>query len=215
LQMKTETLANIIKADLLAGKPEREIVPTCFARRRGYIYRGPNGDDSGRFCSDRCRNAYDAGWPVFDPEIHEPDRRRADWVPLAESRVVAGPPSLKPGRVYDPLAGSCQLSRGIKRRGTHGWIIECFGCGRDFDSKGLRCCSAMCERAYRKREENKAIVSEVGMELPSKRKCAECGGDIPNWRKAKAGRNKGKAVKVSSKTRFCSDRCSANARKVA
>jgi len=34
---------------------------SCFLCRRSFSYHGPNGDDSGRFCSATCREAYDAG----------------------------------------------------------------------------------------------------------------------------------------------------------
>jgi glyoxylase-like metal-dependent hydrolase (beta-lactamase superfamily II) len=46
---------------------ERDTASTCFACGRGYTYRGPNGDDSGRYCSARCRAAYDAGFPRYEP----------------------------------------------------------------------------------------------------------------------------------------------------
>jgi hypothetical protein len=112
-------------------------------------------------------------------------------------RVIAGPPGCV---TYDPLAGSRQLSRGRKRRGREGWIIECFGCGKDFDSKGLRCCSTECERRYRERCENESVMTAAGMELPAKRKCERegCGKNIPTWRNGR---------RVSKATRFCSDGC--------
>ncbi len=31
----------------------------CVVCRASYVYRGPYGDDSGRLCSPRCRDAYD------------------------------------------------------------------------------------------------------------------------------------------------------------
>ena len=46
---------------------------------------------------------------------------------------------------------------------------QCFGCGQDFDSKGPRCCSAKCERAYLDRQDAVQAMAEVGMEAPSKR----------------------------------------------
>jgi hypothetical protein len=119
-------------------------------------------------------------------------------VPLSAWCVVAGPPGTTS---YDPLQGSKQLSRGIKRRGSTGWIIDCFGCGKEFDSTGLRCCSTDCERRYLKRCENEQLMAAVGMERPVKRKCEApgCGRDIPNWRNGR---------RVSKATRFCSDKCS-------
>ena len=65
--------------------------------------------------------------------------------------------------------------------GRHGFLIPCAGCGKTFDSKGLRCCSTACERRYRQQEEAAAIMAEVAMERLTKRACLHCGGDIPNW----------------------------------
>jgi hypothetical protein len=79
--------------------------------------------------------------------------------------------------------------------GRHGFVIRCFGCDKDFDSKGLRCCSIECERDYLRRRENEQTMAAVDMERPVKRKCEACGGNIPNWRKGR---------RVSSATKFCS-----------
>ena len=81
--------------------------------------------------------------------------------------------------------------------------ISCLGCGRDFDSRGLRCCSVDCERGYRERQDNLAIMAEVGIEPKAKRTCERCGARIPQWR---SGR------RVSSKARFCSPKCQQKAR---
>jgi predicted nucleic acid-binding Zn ribbon protein len=41
----------------------------CFLCRASYLYCGSVGDDSGRFCSDRCRDAYDfSGLRYRSPE---------------------------------------------------------------------------------------------------------------------------------------------------
>ena len=87
--------------------------------------------------------------------------------------------------------------------GRHGFLIPCAGCGKTFDSKGLRCCSTACERRYRQQEEAAAIMAEVAMERLTKRACLHCGGDIPNWL------NPGtpKAKKVPSSRKFCSPSC--------
>jgi hypothetical protein len=39
------------------------------------------------------------------------------------------------------------------QKSADGFKIACAHCCKDFDSKGLRCCSVECERAYRQREE--------------------------------------------------------------
>jgi hypothetical protein len=88
--------------------------------------------------------------------------------------------------------------------GAEGFVIECAGCHRTFDSKGLRYCSVTCERKAREREANQAAISEAGMDAHQHRNCEACGGRIPRWRNGRA---------VSKATRFCSDRCSAKARR--
>jgi hypothetical protein len=65
-------LVDEIKAELLAqnedliAQNEGEVSgfklgePTkCLLCRARFVYRGPDDDNSGRFCSDRCRDAYD------------------------------------------------------------------------------------------------------------------------------------------------------------
>jgi hypothetical protein len=50
-------LADRKRADRRTASP----LNVCFLCGRGFIYRGPNGDDSARFCSARCRESYDHG----------------------------------------------------------------------------------------------------------------------------------------------------------
>ena len=192
--MSTATLAAAIERDLLRTESARTNAPECFACGRSFLPRPRDGDDdTWRFCSPRCREAYDAGLPPYDPDQL---RKLVSKFSPGGLHVVAGPPGLSS---YDPLLGSQQLSRGIKRRGSAGWIVECLNCGAEFDSAGLRCCSVECERRYRDRSENEQLMAEAGMERPIKRKCEQCGGVIPNWR---SGRQ------VKKTTRFCSPRCS-------
>jgi hypothetical protein len=59
-------LADKIKADLLTEAEDSTGLKLgsftkCLLCRAGFVYRGPNGDNSGRFCSDRCRELYDSG----------------------------------------------------------------------------------------------------------------------------------------------------------
>jgi hypothetical protein len=42
-------------------------VVVCFACGRSFLYKGPSGDDSGRFCHSRCREWFDAGNPPYAP----------------------------------------------------------------------------------------------------------------------------------------------------
>ena len=130
----------------------------------------------GRFCSQRCKDWCDAGNP---PHGAEPPGN-GPW------RVVAGG---DPG--YLPKTPMKATASGFK--------ISCAGCQKEFESLGLRCCSSGCERRYRERVENRAIMSEAGMEPATKRKCEECGGNVPRW--TGAGKKR-RAVPVT--TRFCS-----------
>jgi predicted nucleic acid-binding Zn ribbon protein len=161
-------LAAEIARGLLAERPKRAPTPECFACGRTYVPKPMGGDD--RFCSDRCREAYDAGFPPYDPTYHLKSNPR--WYSL-------------------PM-------------GKHGFLIECHGCGRTFDSKGLRCCSTKCERGLGEKREIKKLKAEAGVEFVSKmgpkRKCERegCGRDIPRWRGGK---------RVSARARFC-DECS-------
>jgi hypothetical protein len=157
-----EALTNAIMRDRQRERPTpTKTTAECFACGREYLYRDTDGDDSGRFCSTRCREAYDAGFPAHASKGSQ------HWHSL-------------------PM-------------GKHGFLIKCRGCERQFDSKGLRCCSVECERAYRLKEE----VAEHPFRFV-KRKCVECSGEIPNWRKGR---------RVSKATRFCSDRCAERSRR--
>jgi predicted nucleic acid-binding Zn ribbon protein len=122
-----------------------------------------------RFCSSRCREAFDAGFPAFDPDYASKSNPR--WYSL-------------------PI-------------GAQGFYIACVGCGRRFDSKGLRCCSIECERKHRCKQELDTELKDDPFRVV-KRKCDECRGDIPNWRNGR---------RVSKAARFCSDRCAASARR--
>jgi predicted nucleic acid-binding Zn ribbon protein len=141
-------------------------------------YRGPAGDNSGRFCSANCRELYDAGgFSAHDPTYHH-KKDNPRWYRL-------------------PL-------------GKRGFLIECAGCSKAFDSKGQWCCSPECERAYRDRGAIEKLKAEAGVEFQSKlgvkRKCERdgCGRDIPRWRNGRL---------VSKATRFCSPKCQQGARK--
>ena len=82
--------------------------------------------------------------------------------------------------------------------GATGFRTPCGFCGKEFESKGLRCCSLNCERAYRERQDNFAIMAEVGDTPKEKRRCAQCGGPIPTWRNGR---------RVRQDAQFCSPKC--------
>ena len=103
------------------------------------------------------------------------------------------------GRPFSPSRiVYCDRAGDEMKATTTGFRIRCGCCEKEFDSKGLRCCSVECERGYRERQENLAAMAEVGIQPTAKRRCEQCGGTIPKWR---GGRQ------VSRVTRFCSRRC--------
>jgi hypothetical protein len=92
-----------------------------------------------------------------------------------------------------------------------GFAIQCAHCQQTFSSKGLRCCSAECERQSRETQSVKATMAEAGAErLFVNRKCAApgCGNDIPRY--VGAGKKR-----RESRTRFCSAACQRRARRAA
>src|SRR5215471_13492098 len=83
------------KKEHMTTRPiDDEICATCFACGRGYC----KGD--GRFCSTRCREAFDAGFPPAKDESNY--IRAMTNVLLAAWHVVAGPPGIEIGaRFYE------------------------------------------------------------------------------------------------------------------
>src|SRR5262249_22940101 len=151
--MRTSTIARAIERYLLQDdtKPNSQAAVHCHACGRSYLYREPepepDSDASSRFCSSRCREAYDAGVPAHDSNYSGKSNPR--WYSL-------------------PM-------------GARGFLIDCAGCGKRFDSTGLRCCSPECERTYRERQEIDRLLADASFRA-AKRKCEECDRDIPNWR---------------------------------
>lgn len=168
------------------------IVP-CFICSATFIYKGRQGDLNGRFCSMRCQDWFDAGNPPPD------DTRDA----LIGCRVIAGPPGIEIGSDY--YAAIFKRQPIAMKRSTSGFKITCVGCGKEFESRGLRCCSDKCERRHRERQDNIALMAQVGIEPAVKRRCANpgCTNTIPKWRKGRA---------VSKATRFCSPTCARRAK---
>jgi hypothetical protein len=82
-------------------------------------------------------------------------------------------------------------------KGPTGFNINCKFCQTRFDSRGLRCCSTECERKFRQKQELDVELTDDPFRAV-KRKCENCGGDIPNWRNGR---------RVSAATKFCSVRC--------
>jgi hypothetical protein len=143
----------------------------------------------GRFCSDRCREFYDAGGDLT------PDRDCLD-IPPDGWLVVAGPPGTEIGsRYYADVLGPAPAA--MARWGA-GFLIACAHCRQEFESKGLRCCSSNCECAYSERQDNLKVLAAAGIEVATKRQCEHCGAPIPPWRNGR---------RVSRKVKFCSRKC--------
>jgi hypothetical protein len=178
--------AKSIERAILEDREQRRTVTAdqtghdCFRCGKSFVYRGPRGDNSGRFCSDQCRIEYDH--PVtFDPF------KVSRWC------VVAGG---DPGYlVTTPMT-----------RVSGGFRVECRGCGKPFESGGWAYCSRTCKAKSAERQEARALMAEAGIDAPVKRKCLECGGDIPRWRNGR---------QVSKVTKFCKPQCAARARRKA
>lgn len=84
--------------------------------------------------------------------------------------------------------------------GAEGFLMSCAHCRKEFESRGLRCCSPACETAYREQQDNLATLAAAGIEPATKRKCENenCDALIPTWRKGR---------RVLSTARFCSAKC--------
>jgi len=115
MAISTKAIARIIEADILR---EPEARPThnvmgCLTCGRQFLYKRPSGDNSGRFCSIRCRESYDAGAPAWD-EAKEKNLKYLT-PPLAGCRTVAGPGlGLNPWQSV--LDASARVRRKIEKR---------------------------------------------------------------------------------------------------
>jgi hypothetical protein len=66
-----------------------------FACGRSFTYRGPQGDDSGRFCSSVCQKAHDSGFQQEPP---------LDVFAVKAWKIIAGPPGAEIGASYEPIS---------------------------------------------------------------------------------------------------------------
>ena len=180
--MKTEQLAAALLADRNREVQERTDITKCFICGYSMVYRGS------RFCSDRCREWFDAGNnPVDNYENYS----------LTGWRVIAGPPGIEIGSDY--YAGIFGRQPPGMKPSRYGFYIPCAHCKKDFECKGEgRTCSDECARGLREHEANLAIMAERGIEPAAKKTCIQYGAIIPKWRKGR---------RVSATVRFCSGKC--------
>jgi hypothetical protein len=189
--MRQEQIAAAIRRDLL-----RDYDDKCSdAIRCGSCGRGMTRRRGNLFCSECCRTWYDAGNPGHAQDWRQPKPSFG----IAGWKVIAGSPGVEVGS--DPYA---KLKPRDRRQREIGVWIECAHCGRSHDSKGLRCCSAECERRYSERQDNLRLMAEVGIEPAGKRRCECCGAVIPKWRNGR---------RVRRTAQFCSDGCARKARR--
>ena len=185
------TTATTIKRAILRDREQRpartvpEANASCFRCGKPFAYRGPRGDNSGRFCSHQCRIEYDIpGAFSFDPF------KVTCW------RMIAG---------GDPGYLVATAMTSVKHKDQPGgWRVACRGCGKPFESRSWAYCSRDCKRLSVERTANRAAIIQAGMDLPAKHPCQApgCPHTVPVWRKGR---------RVSSRTRFCSDVCRSRA----
>jgi hypothetical protein len=88
----------------------------CFLCGGRFDYIGPNGDDSGRFCSDQCREAYDSGTPGYYQ--HHLRKKKQPDIPLQPEHK---------GQTYRAplvdLARALEISESNIKRDNNQWVI--------------------------------------------------------------------------------------------
>jgi hypothetical protein len=103
-------LAGQIERDLLRSDDAepRDDITRCFMCGHGMMYRG------NRFCSDRCRDYYDAGNPGYAQDWLRP---KVDWYGIKSWKVIAGPPGVEVGSdYYRPLRDAFSAPRKQAKR---------------------------------------------------------------------------------------------------
>ena len=115
--MKIATLAAILARDLLSTEPTKTETPTCYACGRSFMPRPSTGDDNVHaFCSAKCREAYDGGWPAYNN-----NKTDVFDVPMSAWLVVAGPPGVEIGsQYYAPIVEAIERQRKRLARGRSG-----------------------------------------------------------------------------------------------
>jgi predicted nucleic acid-binding Zn ribbon protein len=110
-----------------------------------------------RFCSDQCRDHFDATGRRFEPY-------------RAVDHLIRVPVSAK-----------------ILEQGPRGAYILCAGCGQKFESLGWSYCSKTCRDKLRRRESIAAAKGPIEAgDTRRTCEAPGCGQRIPRWRKGRA-----------------------------
>jgi hypothetical protein len=200
--MSTKTLAAALLADRQRDTGTRHNIVACRVCGSTYVYKGRRGDLNGNFCSLHCQDWHDDGNAPIDHD----HLAKAIKAPLEAWRIVAGLSGVEVGAPYYAGVSPPGYIFTKMTATAAGYRIKCAHCAREFESRGLRCCSTECERAFCERKANLALMAEFGAEPSAKRHCVECGAIIPKWRNGR---------RVSTAVRFCSGRCSTRSRRKA
>ena len=121
---RVKRLTEALLADRSRGETDRTDITKCFMCGCGMLYRGS------RFCSDRCRDFYDAGAPG-----HEQDwlKSKPDNYGITGWKVVAGPPGIEIGSdYYKPLRdafGRRKVKAKAKRNKIPNYTVKANGHG--------------------------------------------------------------------------------------
>jgi len=176
LATKNEKLAALLLSDRdRPTSPKQHNITLCFVCGHRFVYRGRRGNVPGGGTASLSLNGRFCSI------------RCQDW-------YDAGNEPIDEDVVYRSRDGRPM------RMGPKGFYIDCGHCHKEFESLGPRCCSVECERSYRERKDNLALMAEAGIEAAPKKICAApgCRAIIPTW---KNGR------RVSARVTFCSPKC--------
>lgn len=152
--MKRAAIRAAIIDDRTKTSPPRVSVGPCFTCGRSCV------QTEGRFCSDRCRNSFDAGARPYEP-------------PPTSREIMERFP------VSDKILG----------QGNRGAVIKCPGCKRRFESLGLRYCSKDCRDRAEQRANLREDMGPLALEHVDRRRMCEaegCANRIPLFRKGRA-----------------------------
>jgi hypothetical protein len=181
---RQQRLTEALLADRSRADGDHTDITACWSCGSAFRYKRRR-DLNGNFCSMRCQDWYDVG----NTPIEHDHAEKAYKTLNNKWRVVARSPGVEVGAPYYAGMFPRHHSSTTMTMTEKGYQIRCASCHREFESKGLRCCSPECERCYRERQENLAVMAEVGIEPAHKKRCAnpECRARISYLAQGKEG----------------------------